>query len=154
MAARPESLIGAIARLLSMGYLLDTNVISELRKGDRCDACVRAWHAALRDTDLWLSVLVIAEIRQGVERLRRKGPGSSAKLEHWLEGLVRGYGDRILPVTLSIAERWGILNAVNPIAYVDGFLAATAIEHGLTLATRNVSDVRATGVSFVNPFGS
>jgi toxin FitB len=137
-----------------MGYLLDTNVISELRKGDRCDERVRAWYSSLRDTDLWLSVLVIAEIRQGVEKLRRKDPESAAKLERWLEGLVRGYGDRILPVTRSIAERWGVLNAGNPVPYVDGFLAATAIEHGLTLATRNVSDIRATGVSFINPFGS
>jgi len=137
-----------------MGYLLDTNVISELRKGSRCHEKVRAWHGSLNYAELWISVLVIGEVRQGVERLKRKDPVSAGHLEKWLRGLIKGYGENILPVTLEIADRWGVINSGNPIPYIDGFLAATALEHGLTLATRNIFDVRGTGVSFVNPFDS
>jgi predicted nucleic acid-binding protein len=137
---------------MSAGYLLDTNVVSELRKGSRCDRKVRAWHEALEPDSQWISVLVIGEIRQGVEKLRSKDPVSSAHLERWLEGLAKGYRSRILPITVEIADRWGVLNSGNPVAYVDGFLCATALEHKLTLATRNVKDVSRTGASYVNPF--
>lgn len=136
---------------MSAGYLLDTNVISELRKGERCNQQVRNWHENLIG-EQWLSVLVVGEIRSGVEKIRRKDPVSCRHLEAWLEGLTKGYQDRILPVTVAIAQRWGVLNSGNPIPYIDGFLCATALEHNLTIATRNVRDVARTGVSYVNPF--
>lgn len=137
---------------MSAGYLLDTNVVSELRKGTRCDLNVKRWHESLNTDSQWLSVLVLGEIRHGVEKLRSKDPVSSAHLEKWLEGLAKGYTDRILPITTEIADRWGTLCTGNPLPYVDGLLCATAIEHNLTLATRNVKDVSRSGVSFVNPF--
>ncbi len=133
-------------------YLLDTNVVSELRKGSRCHPKVRQWHNSLTPNSTWLSVLVLAEIRCGIENLRRRDPIASGHLEHWLEGLSLGFQKRILPISTKIANRWGILNSGNPIPYIDGFLAATALESKLTLVTRNVKDVSKTGVSFLNPF--
>ena len=135
-----------------MAYLLDTNIISELRKGVRTNKRVADWYESIEDRSLWLSALVIGEIRQGIERLRRKDPASAVHLEKWLDGLEVIYADRILPVTTEIAHRWGVLNALNPVSYIDGYLAATAIEHKLILVTRNVADINATGVSFLNPF--
>ncbi len=137
-----------------MSYLLDTNIVSELRKGSRCNGRVAAWHQSLDSDSLWLSVLVIGEIRQGIELLQRKDPKSAGHLNKWLEGLEKCFADRILPVTLPIAHRWGVLNAHQPTAYIDGFLAATAIENDLVLVTRNTSDIKTTGVSFLNPFES
>lgn len=135
-----------------MNYLLDTNIISELRKGTRCNKHVKAWHRSLDPNSLWLSVLVIGEIRHGIELLQRKDPISAGHLTTWLNGLEKGFAEKILPVSLGIAHRWGILNAHQPTAYIDGFLAATAIEHDLILATRNTPDIKNTGVSFINPF--
>ena len=133
-------------------YLLDTNVVSELRKGSRCDRNVARWHSTLERDSTWLSVLVLAEIRRGIEILRVKYPIQSAHLERWLEGLKNGFASRILPVDARIADRWGIINAKSRISYVDGFLAATALEHDIVLATRNTSDISISGVKHVNPF--
>ncbi|MFV0336874.1 MAG: type II toxin-antitoxin system VapC family toxin [Chthoniobacterales bacterium] len=118
-----------------MGFLLDTNIIFEIRKGSRCDSAVSSWYADVAADELWLSVLVIGEIRQGIERTRRKDPISAAHLESWLVGLSSSYQGRILPVSLAIAHRWGVLNSLTPISYIDGYLAATALEHELTLVT-------------------
>lgn len=134
------------------GFLLDTNVISELRKRERTDACVQRWFARNTDSELWLSVLVVAELRRGVESLRRRDEVAASMLGAWLESVVTDYRDRILPVTVEIAQRWGTLSVPDPLPWIDGLLAATALEHGLTLATRNVDDVRQTGVTLVNPF--
>ena len=134
------------------GYLLDTNVISELRKGSRCHPKVQRWHETLTPNSTWLSVLVLAEIRCGIENLRRRDPIASRHLETWLDGLALGFQDRIIPICPDIANRWGILNSGAPIPYIDGFLAATALESNLTLVTRNVKEVSMTGVSFLNPF--
>ena len=137
-----------------MGFLLDTNIVSELRKGSRCDSGLRSWFDDTLNEELWLSTLVIGEIRQGIERLRSKDPTSSSHLERWLTGLSDSYKGRILPVSIAVAHRWGILNAGNPISYIDGYLAATALEHGLVLVTRNTRDVQATGATILNPFAS
>ena len=134
------------------GFLLDTNVISELRKRDRMDTQVLQWFGRNTDSELWLSVLVIAELRRGVELLRRRDEVAAALLATWLESVVVDYGDRILPVTVEIAQRWGRLSVPDPLPWIDGMLAATALQHGLTLATRNVDDVRRTGVALANPF--
>ena len=137
-----------------MRLLLDTNVISELRKADRCDAHVAAWFDAVAEEDVYLSVLVIGEIRRGIESVRRRDPSSATALEAWLGAVVEGHDSRILPIDREIAETWGRFGVPDPVPAVDGMLAATAHVHGLTLATRNVRDVARTGVPCVDPFAA
>jgi hypothetical protein len=135
-----------------MGYLLDTNVVSELRKGQRCNPGVAAWFAAVEDEDLFLSVLVIGELERGIARLRLRDGVAAGKLESWLANLVKTYEDRILPVTLPISRLLGGYGVQSPISTVDGLLAASAQHHGLTLVTRNTRDVSTTGIQALNPF--
>lgn len=135
-----------------MSYLVDTNVISELRKGARCDPSVTEWFAALRSDEIFLSVLNVGELRRGIELIRRRDPTSAQALEGWLEGLVRDHGDRIIPIDREVASEWGRLNVPDPLPVIDSLLAATAKVHGLTLATRNTRDIERTGVKCVNPF--
>ncbi len=135
-----------------MSYLLDTNVISELRKGERADANVKEWFGGLEDEEIYLSVLTIGEIRRGIESVRRRDPGSAAALDSWLARLGEAHRDRILPVDRAVAEEWGRMNVPDPLPVVDGMLAATAKVAGLTFATRNVADVKGTGVETVDPF--
>jgi toxin FitB len=113
---------------------------------------VKRWIAAVDSADLFLSVLVVGEIRQGIERLRRRDPRQAKQFEPWLATLRRDHGDRILPVTVAVAEEWGRMNAPDPLPVVDGLLAATAKVHGLTLVTRNTAEVERTGVQLLNPF--
>jgi len=133
-------------------YLLDTNVISELRKGQRADPNLTAWFADLSDEEILLSVLTIGEIRRGIESVRRRDPDSAMALDRWLALLIEAHGDRILPIDRAIAVEWGRMSAPDPLPVVDGLLAATAQVLGLTLATRNVTDVESTGVELFNPF--
>ncbi|HEY8501087.1 MAG TPA: type II toxin-antitoxin system VapC family toxin [Solirubrobacterales bacterium] len=135
-----------------MSYLLDTNVISELRKGKRADENVRAWFGELADEEIYLSVLTIGEIRRGVESVRRRDPDAAAALDSWLARLGEVHRDRILPLDRAIAEEWGKMNVPDPLPVVDGLLAATAKVAGLTFATRNVADVEGSGVELVDPF--
>jgi toxin FitB len=132
------------------GFLLDTNVVSELRKGDRADANVRQWFADHEHAEFWLSVLVVGELDRGVELIARRDAEAASLLRSWLDSTAKDYADRILPVTVAISERWALLS--NPVPVVDGLLAATALEHDLVLTTRNVADVRDTGARAVNPF--
>ena len=135
-----------------MSYLIDTNVLSELRKGQRCNARVAAWFAQVPDHDISLSVLVIGEIRRGVERIRLRDPQAAASLESWLSRVINGHSDRLLPIDREIAEEWGRMNAARPLSAIDSLLAATAKIHGLTLVTRNIADIATTGVTYLNPF--
>jgi predicted nucleic acid-binding protein len=132
-------------------FLPDTNVLSELRRRTP-DKNVLAWFATTRASQLHLSVLVVGEIRQGIARLARRDPARSSRLDEWLTRLLGSYADRILPITADIAQEWGRLNVPDPVAPVDGLLAATAKVHGMTLVTRNTVDVARTGVSLINPF--
>lgn len=136
------------------GYLLDTNVISELRKGDRGDPAVRNWVEAQTGDDLWLSVLVVGELLRGVELVRRRNPLSAVVLDQWLDRLKNTYADRILPVTGSIMQRWALVTVPDPVPVIDGLLAATALDHDLVFVTRNIKDVKSTKVQTHNPFSS
>jgi predicted nucleic acid-binding protein len=137
-----------------LSYLVDTNVISEFRKGKRADAAVKAWFAAVDDEEIFLSVLTIGELRQGVERIRRRDPVSATRLDSWLARVVETHRDRLVPVDRLAAEEWGRMSVPDPIPVVDALLAATAKSAGLTLVTRNVADVERTGVDFLDPFVS
>ena len=133
-----------------MAFLLDTNIISEVRK-PRPDARVTAWLASVEGDDLFLSVLVVGEIGQGIERLRRRDPRRAAAYAGWLVELRTAYADRIVPVDLAAADEWGRLNSVTRLPVVDGLLAATAKVRGWTLVTRNTRDVAGTGVRLLDP---
>jgi predicted nucleic acid-binding protein len=133
-------------------FLLDTNIVCELRKGQRINPHVHAWDVATQDDEKYLSVLTLGEIRRGIERIRRRDVRQARALDSWLRLLVRDYDDRILAVDVSVAEEWGRLMDRPTLPVIDGLLAATALVHGLTLATRNVKDVAGTGVATVNPF--
>jgi predicted nucleic acid-binding protein len=135
-----------------VSFLVDTNVVSELRKGRRTNAKVRSWFDAVDEDELYLSVLVIGELRQGIERLRRRDAPSAASLERWLVELVEGYAERVLTIDAAVADRWGHLNVPDPISAIDGLMAATALVHSLTLVTRNLRHVERTGVRHLDPF--
>ncbi len=137
-----------------MSYLLDTNVISEIRKGPRCDPGVASWFAGVSAGELFLSALTIGEIRKGIENIRRHDKRTAEVLDAWLADLMAQFSDRILPVDESIAERWGRFNVPDPLPVIDSLLAATASVHGLDLITRNVKDVARTGVTCLNPFSA
>jgi toxin FitB len=134
-----------------VSFLLDTDVVSEIRK-KAPDRGVATWFASVPADKLFLSVLVVGEIRQGIARLVRRDPAQAEIFERWLSQLVDGYGDRIVPITVRIAEAWGRLNVPDPVPVVDGLLAATALVHEWTLVTRNVNDVASTGVRLLDPF--
>ena len=134
-----------------MTYLLDTNVVSELRRRAP-DPAVVAWFATVDGADLFLSVLVVGEIEQGIERLRQRDAVRARALTTWLDGLRSSFAHRIAPVSLDVALTWGRLNATRPLPVVDGLLAATALTRGWTLVRRNERDLADTGVSLLNPF--
>jgi predicted nucleic acid-binding protein len=133
-------------------YLLDTCVVSELRRRARCDRALATWYDSVPDDALSLSVLVVGEIRRGIESVRRRDAAAAVVLDQWVSALVANFGDRILPVDQRVAEAWGRLSVPDPLPPIDGLLAATAIVHDLTLVTRNVGDVARTGVRVLNPF--
>jgi toxin FitB len=133
-------------------YLVDTNVISELRKKESGDASVRDWFAAVDTRTIYLSVLVLGEIRAGAERIRERDPRKAAELDGWLKKVTERHQRRILDIDYEVARLWGWMKGRFGIPVIDGLLAATAQVHGLVLVTRNVKDVERTGVSYLNPF--
>ncbi|MSO93054.1 MAG: type II toxin-antitoxin system VapC family toxin [Rhodospirillales bacterium] len=135
-----------------MSYLIDTNVISEVRKGARCDPHVAAWYESIDDESLYLSVLVLGEIRSGVERARRRDPARAKALDTWLSDVRDAFAERVLPIDRDIADEWGRMSAQRPVPVIDSLLAATAKVHGLTLVTRNVADVAGLGADVLDPF--
>lgn len=132
-------------------YLLDTNVISELRKS-RCHPSLVRWMEAAHDKPTFLSVVTLGEVRNGIEALRRRDSRRAAVLDTWFQWVCRDYRDRILPVSMEIAEEWGRLGVPDKLPTADGLLAATAKVHGLTLITRNVKDFVRTGARIHDPF--
>jgi predicted nucleic acid-binding protein len=135
-----------------MSYLIDTNIIAELRKGQRCDPHVARWWARVGDAELFLSVLVLGEIRKGIELARPRDPAKATALERWLDAVSHAFAARILPIDQAVADAWGRLNAPHPRPTVDSLLAATAQVYDLTLVTRNVADVEHAGIKLLNPF--
>jgi predicted nucleic acid-binding protein len=135
-----------------VNYLIDTNIISEIRKGARCDPNVASWYSSINDADIYLSVLVLGEIRKGVERARSNDPSQARALEKWLETVVKSFAERVVPVDQFVADEWGRMSSKRPVSTVDALLAATAKVHRMTLATRNVSDVADLGADVLNPF--
>ncbi len=136
-----------------MRYLLDTNVLSEARR-PRGDEGVRRWISSVPAEDLYLSALVIGEVRRGVERLRRRDPESARVYEAWLATVLNHYADRVLPVDAEAAEEWGRMSVPDPVPVVDGLMAATAKTRGMIFVTRNTADVERTGTELLNPFSN
>lgn len=135
-------------------FLLDSNVISEMRSKTRCDARVRAWEHGTPLVFCWISVIVLLEIRKGVELMRKRDTVFAKTLETWLEErVIPAFDGRILPVTRAVADRTGRIAALRTRGLADCVIAATALEHGLTLVTRNVADFEdLEGLELVNPW--
>jgi len=136
-------------------YLVDTDVISEARKGHQGNAGVRAFFSRASDegAELYLSAVTIGELRQGVERIRYRGDMSQAqKLEQWLLRVTSAYADRILPLDEETAQVWGRLRVPNPENPLDKQIAATALIHDLEVISRNAAHYAPTGVRVSNPF--
>ena len=133
-------------------FLVDTNVISEIHKGDRCAPRVRSWFYRTNDHQLFLSVLLLGELRRGIENIRLRDVAKARRLEKQRDGLEAAYSKQILPITSEIADLWGRLSPRAALPAIDGLLAATALHHRLTLVTRNTRDVARCGVDCFNPF--
>lgn len=132
-------------------FLIDTVVLSELRKRERNPGVV-AWAERQRTADLFVSVISIGEIERGIVRQRARDPRFAEALAAWLDWVLALYGDRVLPFDLRAARRWGRLSAALGNESADLLIAATALEHGLTVVTRNVSDFAPAGVPTHDPF--
>ena len=135
-----------------MKYLVDTNVISELRKRQRASPLVRSWIEERTPDELFLSVLTLGELRRGTERVARRDPASAIALRSWLDSTRTRFRDRIVDVDAAVADRWGRLGIPDPLPDIDGLLAATALVHGMTVVTRNVHHIAPTGAPCLNPF--
>jgi toxin FitB len=135
-----------------VSYLIDTNIISEIRKGARCNAHVSAWYASIADEDLFLSTLVLGEIRKGIELARSRDEGKAVALERWLREVESAFGGRVLGIDNAVSDQWGRMGAIRSVPVIDGVLAATALTNGLTLVTRNDRDVAGLGATVLNPF--
>lgn len=136
-------------------YLIDTNVISEGRKGARANVGVRDFfkRMASDETPVFLSVVTVGELRRGVELIRHRGDAAQAgRLEKWLQLLLRHYEDYILEVDADVAQLWGRLRVPHYENALDKLIAATALIHSLTVVTRNHDDFSRTGVRVLNPF--
>jgi toxin FitB len=134
-------------------YLLDTNVLSELRRGKRADAKVAAWSRAVHPTDLFLSVVTILEVERGILLVERRDKKQGALLRAWLnERVMPQFDGRILPVDTAIAQKCAALQIPNPRPHLDALIAATAIVHQLKLATRNIRDFEDIDLEVVNPW--
>ena len=133
-------------------FLIDTNVISEIRKRDRAHPNVARWVADTPVKEIGTSVVVLAEIRRGIELKRRGDPKQAEALDRWFAGMRARLGERVLSIDEPIAEAWAMMSVPDPLTFIDGLLAATDRVHDMTLVTRNVDDVARTGVPVFNPF--
>jgi toxin FitB len=134
------------------GFLLDTNILSELRKGSLCNAGVRNWIENVNPDEIYLSVVVLGEIRKGIELIRMRDKAQAVALEKWLERISTRFSDRILSVDEPVADQWGRLGLRKPVPTLDALQAATALVHNLTVISRDEDGFRNSGVRLVNPF--
>ena len=136
-----------------MTFLLDTNVISELRRPERADPRVRAWAASTEASHFYLSVITVLEIEQGLLLVERRDTVQAQHLRAWFEGQVRRQFDgRILPIDTAVAMRCAGLHVPNPRSERDALIAATGLVHGMTIVTRNVADFRGAQVPLLDPW--
>lgn len=134
-------------------FLLDTNVLSELRPGKpRPSPEVRAWASTIPESRFFLSAITILEQQMGILQLERKVPPEGSALRAWFEAVRLAFAGRILPFTAEAAMRCAAMHVPDPKDYRDSMIAATALEHGFTIATRNVRDFEGTGARLVNPW--
>lgn len=134
-------------------YILDTNVISELRKATKTHPNVRKWAQPLPSSSLYISVISVLELEIGILLVARRDKEQGAILRAWMDGhVLPTFSSRILAINTAVAQRCAILHVPNPRSDHDALIAATALVHGLTVATRNVADFERTGVSVVNPW--
>lgn len=136
-------------------YILDTNAVSELRprRNRAQDPNVIAWAQSVPPTSLYLSIICILELETGILRVDRSDSAQAAVLRAWLEGYVLpSFAGRILPVDIFVAKACAPLHVPDPASYRDSLIAATALVHGMTLVTRNVSNFERTGVTLLNPW--
>lgn len=134
-----------------MAYLLDTDILSALRKKQR-ESKLEQWFANNRSADFYLSVVTIGEIERGISRQKSVDLPFALALANWLEELLEHYSGRILPLTISIARRWGYLSATLGNNNADLMIAATALEHNLSVVTRNTNHFLPTQANVINPF--
>ena len=130
-------------------YLVDTNVVSEARRGA---AEAVTWLRSVNPLDVHLNVITLGEIMRGIALKQKSDPRAASHLAQWLQTLRRNHADRILPVTDQIAVEWGRIAALRPRGDADGLIAATAIVHDLIIVTRNVGDFEETRASVLNPW--
>ena len=135
-----------------IGYLVDTNVLSELRRKSRANPLVVQWASKVPGENLFTSVLVLGEIRKGIEQLRSTDRPQALALDRWLYETETLFSGRILPITARIVDVWGRISSIRPLPVTDSLLAATAIVHDLVLVTRNTADVHDVGAKLLNPF--
>lgn len=136
-----------------MKYLLDTNVVSELRRREKCDPLVKIWQQSHDPLDCFLSVISLMELKLGIEIVMRRDQKSGEILRAWYEQRVKaGFSERILPITAPVAEDCAILHAKRPRPFRDALIAATARVHGLEMVTGNVKDFEDAGIVVVNPW--
>jgi len=134
-----------------VSFLLDTNIVSDLRRPTRSRAGLLAWFREQPPDALYLSVITLGEIRQGIEQIRPRDGRQARNLDRWLDDLPRLYGDRLLPIDTLVADEWGRLRAGRTLPVVDTLIAATARVHDLTLVTRNEKDFTDLGLTILNP---
>ncbi|TBU90901.1 type II toxin-antitoxin system VapC family toxin [Phytopseudomonas dryadis] len=136
-------------------FVLDTNVVSELRKAKsgKADPCLVAWAQRLLPGQLFISAITVLELETGVLLVEHRDPQQGAMLRAWLDGhVLPGFAGRILPVDSAVAQCCARLHVPDPRAERDALIAATALVHGMTVATRNVADFAPTGVALLNPW--
>ena len=134
-----------------MPYLLDTDILSAIRRKQR-DPNLEAWLHSIQSADVYLSVVTIGEVERGIIQQRRINPEFAEDLQSWLDTILLRYEQRILPLSVSIARRWGQLSGELGHNNADLMIAATAFEHNLTVATRNTRHFEQTQVSLINPY--
>ena len=135
-----------------MNFLVDTNVVSELKRGKNAEPKVAAWFAAMPPERVFTSVIVLGEIRRGIELIAKRDRPQAAVLERWFASMRQRLGTRIIPVDEPVMMVWAQITVPDMLPAYDGLIAATALAHGLTVATRNTADYQRTGVGVIDPW--